>query len=311
MIFRSRASDARRAWKIYPAFYCLIAFTYLFELLVVGQKIRDRRLFSELLFIQSYQQGFWNHTWTLAVEEHFYLALPLVLLLLVRRNRGAVNPFRAVPYLVAGTIVLVLGARILNQLARPEYSMMTHVAPTHLRFDALFFGVAIGYAFHFHQELFRRICRPSRYLWIGIGVTLLGTVPWLGLAGSFYTLTFGFSHFYLGSGALLIGILMCDIPQNRVTAALALLGTFSYSIYLWHMALMKWAIPHLRELGVSWQLQTACYLVGAFVIGIAMARLLEMPCVRFRDRMFPSRSGTAIVAPSDSGAPASPARQAA
>jgi peptidoglycan/LPS O-acetylase OafA/YrhL len=46
--------------------------------------MRDRPLFTELVFIQSYQQGFWNHSWTLAVEEHFYVLLPLLLLESIR-----------------------------------------------------------------------------------------------------------------------------------------------------------------------------------------------------------------------------------
>ncbi len=78
----------RRGWKIYPAFYCLLAVSYVCHWLVVGTKMRDRPFFTELLFIQCYQQAYWNHTWTLAVEEHFYILLPLLLLLLVRATPG-------------------------------------------------------------------------------------------------------------------------------------------------------------------------------------------------------------------------------
>ena len=37
---------------------------------------------AELLFMQSYFEGIWGLTWSLAVEEHFYLLLPLLVLLL-------------------------------------------------------------------------------------------------------------------------------------------------------------------------------------------------------------------------------------
>jgi peptidoglycan/LPS O-acetylase OafA/YrhL len=60
----------RRAWKIYPAFYVLIAATYLYQKFGIGHKMTDVEKVSELFFLQSYVQGFWNHTWTLAVEEH-------------------------------------------------------------------------------------------------------------------------------------------------------------------------------------------------------------------------------------------------
>lgn len=280
----------RRGWKIYPAFYCLIGFTYFFQLFALGDKIRDRYIYSELFFIQSYQLGFWNHTWTLAVEEHFYLILPLFLLFLVWKNPGAKNPFRAVPYVVAVTLLLVLGARIVNFQVRSEFSLLKHVFPTHLRIDALFFGVAVGYFYHFHTERFLRWCRPTRYALILIGAALLASASVVPALGESYSLTLGFTHYYVGSAALMVGVLMCQIPRNRAILALATLGTFSYSIYLWHMALMRWAVPSLRDLSVSWQTCTAIYMVGAFVIGITMAKLLELPVLRFRDRKYPSRS---------------------
>jgi peptidoglycan/LPS O-acetylase OafA/YrhL len=284
----------RRGWRIYPAFYFLIGFTYFYELLVNGYKIRDRSIFSELFFIQSYQIPFWNHTWTLAVEEHFYLILPIMLLLLVRRNRGAADPFRAVPYLVGAAAVLILGARILNCLLRPEFSNWTHCFPTHLRIDALFFGVSIGYFYHFHPERFQHLLRPWRYGLIAIGTMLLASSSVLPKFGDLYALSFGFIHYYLGSAALLVGVMLCEIPRHRAILALATLGTFSYSIYLWHMALMRWAVPYLREADVSYQLRTLIYFVGAFVIGIAMSKLLELPTIRLRDRLFPSRSGNVV-----------------
>jgi peptidoglycan/LPS O-acetylase OafA/YrhL len=299
----------RRGWKIYPAFYFLLAFTYCYQLLVVGQKMRDRPLFTELLFIQSYQQGFWNHSWTLAVEEHFYVLLPLLLLFLTRRNRGTQNPFRAVPYLVAATSLLLLGVRAINFWLRSDYSYHTHVFPSHLRMDALFFGVAIGYAYHFHGDWFARTFRPWRHALLFLGVGLLFAFALVGAPSNFYVHTFGFTQHYLGAAALLVGTLMCQIPKNRLTITLAALGSYSYSIYLWHMAIFYWATPHLRDAGVSWQVRTAIYMAGAFVIGIAMAKLLELPVLRFRDRMFPSRGGNAILSAPQVAEPATTARR--
>ena len=300
----------RRAWRIYPAFYFFIVFTYLFQLFVVGEKMHDRPLFSELLFIQSYQAGFWNHTWTLAVEEHFYVLLPLLLFLLIRRNRGEHDPFRAVPYLVAATSLLLLGVRIVNFWARSDFSFCTHVFPSHLRMDSLFFGVLIGYVYHFHGDWFVRTFRPWRYALIFLGVGLFSVVLCVEHFFNFYH-TFGFTQRYLGAAALLVGTLMCKIPKNWLIVTLAALGSYSYSIYLWHMAIFYWATPHLRDAGVSWQMRTAIYMAGAFVIGIAMARLLELPVLQFRDRMFPSRGGNATLPGAQVVAPTTPARHAA
>jgi peptidoglycan/LPS O-acetylase OafA/YrhL len=294
----------RRGWKIYPPFYFFIAFTFAFQLLVLGEKMRDRPLFSELVFIQSYQAGYWCHTWTLAVEEHFYILLPLLLLFLVRRNPGAGNPFRALPYVVATICVLLPVLRIVNLWARSDYSYITHIFPTHLRIDGLFFGVALGYAYHFHKAAFVRTLQPWRHVLIAGGVALLVLQLTYGINSHFYYHTLGFTHQYLGAAGIFVGTLLCQIPSNFVTVKLAALGAFSYSIYLWHMAISYWAIAKLTELGVSWQLRSLIYFVGAFVIGVAAARIVEIPVLRFRDRMFPSRStgATLATAPQDNEA---------
>jgi peptidoglycan/LPS O-acetylase OafA/YrhL len=122
-----------------------------------------------------------------------------------------------------------------------------------------------------------------------MGVATLGSFLYVPIPPShLYIHTLGFTQFYLGSAALMIGVLLCQIPTNAVTRPLAALGSHSYSIYLWHMALMFWAIPHLQHW--SWHARTLLYFVGAFVIGVAMARLVELPMLRLRDRLYPSRT---------------------
>jgi peptidoglycan/LPS O-acetylase OafA/YrhL len=87
----------------------------------------------------------------------------------------------------------------------------------------------------------------------------------------------------------MMGVLMCDVPRNRLTAGLAALGAYSYSIYLWHMACKEYVVPHLVGV-LSWEARTALYFVAAFVIGVLMAKLVELPTLRLRDRWYPSRT---------------------
>ena len=76
-----------------------------------------------------------------------------------------------------------------------------------------------------------------------------------------------------------------------MTRSLATIGSYSYSIYLWHMATIYFVTPKLRD-SVSWDIRSVIYLVSAFVVGIAMANLLELPLLTLRDRWFPSRIRT-------------------
>jgi len=154
--------------------------------------------------------------------------------------------------------------------------------------------------------------RPWRYPLLVTGALLLMGSLIVGTPSNYYIHTFGFTQHYLGAAAIVVGTLMCQIPKNLLTATLATLGSYSYSIYLWHMAIFYWATQHMKDAGFSWGLRQTIFLVGAFVIGIAMAKLVELPTLRLRDRWFPSRTTGPVLAPlSSSQESATSARQAA
>ena len=73
----------RRALKIYPSVYLLLALTYLLFTAALGWAQVSNTALGDLLLSQNYLGGLWGHTWSLAVEEHFYLLLPVTLILLL------------------------------------------------------------------------------------------------------------------------------------------------------------------------------------------------------------------------------------
>lgn len=278
----------RRAWKIYPPFYVLMAVTCV-AVAVLRLPYGYRNHLAEFFFVQNYVPGIWGHTWSLAVEEHFYFVLPLMLGLFLQRRTAAIDPFRGVPWLACFTVCGCLGLRLLNSCDREQYSHLTHLFPTHLRIDALLFGVAISYYYHFHEQAFTCTVTPNRFLLLLAGVGLLSsafifeleTVPWIS--------TFGLTLFLLGSGALLVGFLATRIPVNWLTVSASKIGMHSYSIYLWHMP-VAWFLPQVNE-GLGLSLGPAallgCYIFDSVVFGILMAHLIEFPALRIRDRLFP------------------------
>ncbi len=289
----------RRGFKIYPAFWVLILFTIGLEL-VVSKTTSAKWIVSELLFFQNYGAASqWVYTWSLAVEEHFYIFLPLLLVVLLKSSSNRAQPFGKVPCLfgliAAGCLVLRL-----NAAASGAFSCQAHLMPTHLRFDSLFFGVLISYYYHYHRPSFDQIAQKFGRLCIASGSLLLLPAFIFDQASTPYLYTFGYTEFYLGSGLILIGFLGRGTSINPLNQCLAFIGTRSYSIYLWHGPVF-WFANERFAAGRSffnWYGWTVTSLGGAILMGIAMAAVIEYPVLLVRDRWFPSRSQNAIDNPS-------------
>jgi peptidoglycan/LPS O-acetylase OafA/YrhL len=128
---------------------------------------------------------------------------------------------------------------------------------------------------------------------------------------------------YLGYGLLLItfihrlphGGIVERFKATWLARAIAAIGTFSYSIYLWHRDTSYKAYELARELThslgapgeVIWTLQILAYVAASVLGGVVMGRLIEAPALRVRDKFFPSRTaavqGAASAAPSPATVP--------
>jgi peptidoglycan/LPS O-acetylase OafA/YrhL len=279
----------RRGWKIYPPFFLFIGVTIL-VVWIEGRTFPRSQLASEFFFLQSYIPGIWSHTWSLAVEEHFYLVLPAALIGIAHFNRRSATPLRPIVALALCVAVFTLAARLIHWHYYPAWSR-SHTAATHLRLDSLFCGVAIAYVYHFHTSRFESL-RAWRWHLIVAGCAFLSPpfVPQLGAPPFLYTV--GYTLFYLGSGMILIGVLLTDVSSNRVLRWGAAIGAYSYSIYLWHILVSSSGVrvvERLLGMPLGFGGKVAAYLIGALAVGAVMARAVEFPALKLRDRWFPAR----------------------
>lgn len=280
----------RRGWKIYPSFYALIGVTALAHFITRGT-VALPAFAREIFFLQNYGPGVWNHTWSLAVEEHFYLLLPLLLVLLLRRRAAnPADPFAWLPALFLLVATLCLALRVTVALHAP-FDPRTHHFPTHLRIDSLLFGVVLAYFHHYRPDWFPLRRTRERGLLLAVGLLAFlppflfpaESTPWLS--------SIGLTLLYLGGGAILWALRGWEPRPTRPVRALAFLGSRSYSIYLWHMPVAIWGIALARRLLPTWNwyLYFLVYFLGSFLLGLLMAHLLELPLLRLRDRISPLR----------------------
>lgn len=277
----------RRGLKIYPPFFVMIAVTVLY-VTVSGKSIPVGRLVRELTFLQNYGGGLWDHTWSLAIEEHFYLLLPLALIA-SQRMRSTGFAWISKAFVVVALTCFAL--RVWTALLWP-YSHEMHLFPTHLRVDSLFCGVAVAHAYHHHHDLFRSISDRHRRLLAILGAACF--IPPFAVSLPDHPLMYTVVPAVLWAGGAMLLVAFVPVePQNRAVDGIAFIGARSYSIYLWHLPVAAWGIAVPMFLffeQVNWYFYAFLYIGGSLLAGSIMAAMIELPVLRLRDRLIPSRS---------------------
>ena len=268
----------RRGLKIYPSFYLLMVGVSCLYFLNSSFVSRNQVLFS-WFFLQNYYPGnpymLLVHTWTLAVEEHFYLILPVVLMAQVAVFRKR-NPFRLIPLLFLLTAVICLLFRYFT-LAPGHLAWMTH-----MRIDGLFAGVALGYFYHFRWSVFEKL---TGHYALAVAVVLCLPAALLDEHARAIQ-TFGLTGLLVGF-SFLVAWCVVRTPRSSVGRAVskcaARIGFYSYSIYLWHTILLRAFELHPSLSAAKFWL----YIASTIVAGVAMAHLVELPYLALRERLFP------------------------
>jgi peptidoglycan/LPS O-acetylase OafA/YrhL len=296
----------RRAFKIWPPYFCLLAWS-------IANTLRHGKSYSQtwhlywpnLIHLQNYFfHGPEPQTWSLAVEEHFYLSLAVALVVMLAVwPKWIVQHFPAIAIFSIGLIAL---SRSIEGLFVP-YSLENLYFPTHLRIDALLFGVLLGNVAVFHAAAWDALLsRAPIVLFLGICyVAVVAFVPREKLFGH----TAAYTLLYLGYGSILIGALglqrrWAHAPPtharkilNATGRVVAWIGVFSYGIYLWHIDFARnlvWyhLVPRLDRLPaqVEYLAILLIYVIVAVLVGAAMSLIVEFPSLRIRDRLFPRAS---------------------
>ena len=178
------------------------------------------------------------HTWSIAVEIHFYIII--VCSIIILNKVGKANLF---PLVVIFFIILCLLLRF--NIAPIQFSLDSHVYPTHLRIDSLLFGSLIAYLKIFYPQVIKRLVPKTPYI-LFIPFVGLMSIIFSPLGSTVYTHTIGFTILSISFGILMIYLANYEFGPNWIIRILCFIGINSYPIYLFHIPIRDWLVaPHV------------------------------------------------------------------
>jgi peptidoglycan/LPS O-acetylase OafA/YrhL len=252
--------------------------------------------FTENFFVDYSRNQAFSHVWSLCVEEHFYLLLPLIVLFMSRKA-GA---WKTVAFLTF-FVVLGLGIRsyvffhILHPLDSDHFA--THYIeaiyyPTYTRLDGLLAGVTLALVKLFRPAWWAAWGRHANYILCG-GIALVACSVWIfadrfgaiGTVVGFPLLAVGFAMLVMSAADPRSWLARIRIPGAQTMAMLA------YSLYLTHKEVAHLDALYLPRVMASpdWH---AAALIAASCLAVAalLYVCIERPFLILRDRREGSHS---------------------
>jgi peptidoglycan/LPS O-acetylase OafA/YrhL len=265
--------------------------------------------FTYNLFLPAGPRTF-SHVWSLCVEEHFYLLLPLIVLVLMRKP----SAYKAAA-LIAGIFLFGIAIRgffvfhtlqPLDRAGEPwgNFYMTRIYYPTYSRLDGLVAGVALAVVRIFRPVWWQRIARRGHALTLA-AVGLVALAIWMthdryasatGVAAVGDVI--GFPILALGLACLVASSISNNglLSRWKIPGA-QLVATLAYALYLTSKALIhivNLCFPRLH--GASMLGWLAVYAAFCLITAGALHLCVERPFLLLRDRSSSANRSLAVEA---------------
>ncbi len=263
----------RRIRRLFPALFTAMAVTFLAGAAILMPEDLNRlaesavaaALFSANFFFwwtadyfgASYAEPF-IHTWSLGVEEQFYLFYPLLLVFIYRQFPG-----RSLAIVTAILLASFVGALIVKPLSQSAAFYLPHLRAWELLLGAV---LALGAVPPTSNVILREAMIVGGLVMIGTAVFLTGPDHF---PGTWALLPcFGAALILYAEGPSTAASLLAARPLMAV-------GLISYSLYLWHWPVLELARYYNVAPLQDWQ--TALLLIVSFVAAYLSWRFIERP----------------------------------
>ncbi len=287
----------KRFFRIVPVFWVTVGLYFCFPFF--REKESLPQLWKLLTFTQNLglnlkDFGTFSHCWSLCVEEHFYLILPLILIFLQRVKGLKKSYWVLIALFLLGFVFRIYS---FNHFYLPKieennnwmYWYKYTYYPTYNRLDGLLIGVSIAGVYHFLPNTWIKISKYGNHFFVLSLVTLAGAYFLCEDQMTFNASIFGFPIIALGYGFMVIGAISpTSFLHNLNSKLMTLIATLSYAIYLTH----KGVIHITHQLLIDFKIESNLMLIICIITCVSFAFLLnlavEKPFMKLRNQIISS-----------------------
>ncbi len=278
----------RRIYRLVPAYWLFLIVLVLFGWLIlpaaqVSLLYRDNKFLYAATYLTNWNSaygesgGHLNHTWSLAIEEQFYIIWPLFLI-------GVLSQKWLRSTAIVSTMAIIV-AIIIIRFLRVEAGTPTHVLyySTETRIDSLLIGCVAGFLFMW--RLISQRCFETIFFSILAG---LATVTSILIIVSVNEQTLDLYRIYLPLFTISTAVVILWISTNSTGSVnwflgnknLQWIGKISYGLYLWHYLSFELS----REVFGTVSAQIVFGVILAFTIAATSYYLLEVRFLKLKEQ---------------------------
>jgi peptidoglycan/LPS O-acetylase OafA/YrhL len=276
----------RRWFRTLPNYYLiLIVNIFLVKYQFIDGKLEDFN-WTFFLFLQNFHEGFvgfyWE-SWSLSIEEWFYIFLPFLLLILSNFLKLRTAFFVTTILLIV--LPLIYRFMISGQELDGFWWDVNFRKVVLTRLDAIGFGVLMSYINHYFPKFFMKI----RFLSFVLGIVIILVLIYLPREpNDLFSKTVYFSFISIGAALLLpLANSMRSFKYKFWGIGITHISILSYAMYLVNLSLV--ASVFAKHVLITRRLENlvyySLYWLAVLIISYLIYRFYEKPITDLRDKL--------------------------
>lgn len=274
----------RRWFRTLPNYYLILLLNYLVVKYGIINEDISQFDYHFITFTQNFVNpffGFFWESWSLSIEEWFYIITPFICFLLLKIIPAKYS------YIIATLLLIIAPLCYRISIYTPNLDGfwwdVTFRKTILCRLDSIGYGLLFAWIYYYYKKIWRKIKIPSFIFGLAIMVFILNyNMP----VNSFYKQTIYFSLVPLSVMLLLPLAESYKSAKGFIPYAVQHISKISYSMYLINLALVAEVIRDnfAPNGGIDGLIKYFIYWSVVIIVSSLLYKYFEMPVMQLRDK---------------------------